>query len=243
MNIEPIFRGRNLVDRVVHRIGQDIVSNQYAPDASLPNETEWCEQLGISRSVLREALRVLVSKNMISIRTRSGGRIRDRSEWNLLDPDIMLWRSRGEDQNSFVVELFELRRFFEPAAASLAAARIKDSQLEDLKRACRAMEEAGEDPALFIAPDHQFHATILGAVGNSLFQGLGQAIMVPLDMTLRMSLNAPRGLQQSVPMHRAVYKALLKRDPARAQKAMLQLVDASERDVAEAKDLGKLPLE
>jgi GntR family transcriptional regulator, galactonate operon transcriptional repressor len=237
----PIHRGMSLVDQVVHRIGQSIVSGEFVSGSSLPNETEWCEQLEVSRSVLREALRVLVSKNMISIRVRRGGRIREQVEWNLLDPDILLWRSLTEDPSQFAAELFELRRFIEPEAASLAATRIQDVQLEELERACRAMEMAGEDTARYFEPDTRFHRTILDAVGNSLFRGLTQSIMVALEMTLRMSLNPPRGLQQSVPLHLNVYRALLKRDPGAARLAMMQLIDASARDVAEAQTLVKQP--
>ena len=76
---------------------------------------------------------MLVSKNLIDIRSRSGGRVRDVAAWNLLDPDILLWRSQGEDQEGFVTELFELRRVIEPAAAALAASRITPAQLAELE--------------------------------------------------------------------------------------------------------------
>jgi DNA-binding FadR family transcriptional regulator len=233
--------GRSLVDRVVQRIGQDIVSQRFAPGDSLPNETEWCEELRISRSVLREGLRVLVSKNLITIRSRLGGRVRDRSEWNLLDPDILVWRSHGGDQEIFAAELFELRRTIEPAATALAAARISDAQLSVLSRAYDDMAKAGEDTARFFEPDNRFHHTILGAVGNSLFQALAQTIMVALDITLRMALDAPKGQQQSLPLHKAVLDALVVRDATAASAAMLRLVDSSERDVAEAQAMRRKP--
>jgi DNA-binding FadR family transcriptional regulator len=231
----PLLRGRSLVDRAVQRIGQDIVSRHYPPGVSLPNETEWCEQLDISRSVLREALRVLVSKNLITIRARLGGRVRDQSEWNLLDPDILLWRSHGEDQHVFASELFELRRTIEPAAAGIAARRIQPAQLDELRRAYNEMEAAGEDTGRFFEPDNRFHKIILGAVGNSLFHALAQTIVVALDITLRMSLDAPKGQQQSLPFHKTVLQAMERGDAAAASEAMLRLVDASERDVAEAR--------
>ncbi|WP_158802058.1 MULTISPECIES: FadR/GntR family transcriptional regulator [unclassified Acidisoma] len=239
------LRGQTLVDRVVQRIGQDIVSQRFRPGVALPNETEWCEQLGISRSVLREGLRVLVSKNLITIRSRLGGRVRERSEWNLLDPDILSWHGHGEDQDVFAAELFELRRTIEPAAAGLAAARIADEQLVELRNAYEAMARAGEDTVLFFEPDGRFHRTILGAVGNSLFLALAQTVMVALEITLRMALDAPKGQQQSLPLHEAVLVALERRAPEEASAAMLRLVDASERDVAEARAAraGKVKLE
>lgn len=227
-------RGRSLVDQVVDRIGEDIVSRRFPPGSQLPNETEWCERLQVSRSVLREALRVLVSKNLIDIRSRSGGRVRDDADWNLLDPDILQWRSHSSDQGDFVTELFELRRVIEPAAAALAASRITKAQLADLSAALDEMMTAGEDRERFLEPDARFHRIILASVGNSLFRALGQTVTVALDITLRLSLAAPGGQQQSMPFHKTVLDAIAARDAAAASAAMLALVNASERDVAAA---------
>ncbi|MCB8874596.1 FadR/GntR family transcriptional regulator [Acidisoma silvae] len=227
-------RGRSLVDQVVDTIGQDIVAGRFPPASQLPNETEWIERLEVSRSVLREALRVLVSKGLIDIRARTGGRVRDDADWNLLDPDILHWRSHSGDQGSFVTELFELRRVIEPAAAGLAASRITKPQLADLAAALDAMMAAGEDSERFLEPDARFHRIILASVGNSLFRALGQTVTVALDITLRLSLAAPQGQQQSLPFHKTVLDAIASRDSAAASAAMLALVNASERDVAEA---------
>lgn len=227
-------RGRSLVDQVVDTIGQDIVAGRYPVGSQLPNETEWGERLQVSRSVLREALRVLVSKNLIDIRSRAGGRVRQDADWNLLDPDILQWRSQSSDQGSFVTELFELRRVIEPAAAGLAASRISKMQLAELSAALVAMMEAGEDSDRFLEPDARFHRIILASVGNSLFRALGQAVTVALDITLRLSLDAPQGQQQSMPFHKTVLDAIAAGDSAAASAAMLALVNASERDVAEA---------
>lgn len=234
MTALPRRRKRSLVDQVVDTIGQDILSRRYPPGAPLPNETEWCEKLDVSRSVLREALRVLVSKNLIDIRSRAGGRVRGEAEWNLLDPDILHWRSQGGDRETFVRELFELRRVIEPAAAALAATRIGRRQLQDLTEALDDMVAAGEDTARFLEPDARFHRLILDSVGNALFRALGQAITVALDITLRLSLDAPQGQQASLPLHRMVLEAITQRDAPAASAAMLTLVNASERDVAEA---------
>jgi len=233
------IRERSLVDRVVQIIGREIVSGRFAPGDSLPNETEWCTRLQVSRSVLREALRVLVSKNLIEIRARAGGRARDMSAWNLLDPDILGWRSQGGDQSRFVAELFELRRVVEPAAAALAASRITPEQLSELQQACDEMAAAGEDLERFFIPDVRFHRIIATAVGNSLFRSLSDVVMVVLDLTLRMALDAPRGQQQSLPLHRSVAEAIARGDGPAAAAAMLHLVDSAERDVTEALAAGR----
>ena len=235
------IRGRTLVDRVVQAIGMDIAAGHFPAGAQLPNEAEWCERLDVSRSVVREALRVLVSKNLIDIRARSGGRVRDQAAWNLLDPDILTWRAQGEKQDAYVTELFELRRVLEPAAAGLAASRISPEQLAELTLAYDEMAAAREDTAKFFEPDVRFHRTILGAVGNALFRALGQTVTVALDITLQLSLDAPKGQQQSLPFHKTVLDAIAARDSRAAAAAMLALVDASERDVAEAREAQKIP--
>jgi len=233
------IRARSLVDRVVQIIGREIVGGRFAPGDSLPNETEWCARLQVSRSVLREALRVLVSKNLIEIRTRAGGRVQDMSAWNLLDPDVLDWRSQGGDQRRFAAELFELRRVVEPAAAALAAARATPEQQRELQQACEEMAAAGEDIEKFFAPDVRFHRIIATAVGNSLFRSLSNMVTVVLDLTLRMALEAPDGQQQSLPLHRRVAEAIARGDGPAAAAAMLHLVDSAERDVTEALAAGR----
>lgn len=236
-DVSAVQRGKDLVERTIDKIGQDIVSGRLSSEAQLPNETEWCEKLEISRSVLREALRVLVSKKLITIRARTGGRIRPRSDWSVLDPDILRWLCNGEDQRNFSRELFEVRRIVEPAAARIAAERAKPEQIAELRRCCDEMAAAGEDSDLFIEPDNRYHRTLLEAVGNSLVRGLTETITVALEVTLRMSLNARRGNQPSVPLHRAVCEAVASRNGDAAYAAMLLLVDESAMDVAELLNL------
>jgi DNA-binding FadR family transcriptional regulator len=235
MQMQPTpIRARSLVDRVVQIIGQEIVSGRFPPGASLPYEAEWCERLGVSRSVVREARRVLVSKNLIDIKARAGGRVRAMAAWHLLDPDILAWRAQGQDRETFSAELFELRRVIEPAASALAAQRIAPAELEELRRAYAEMEAAGEDTEQFLAPDIRFHHIIAGAVGNSLFRAIGDVTTVALDIALRMALDAPRGQQQSLPLHKQVLDSIARRDAPGAAEAMRMLVNDAERDVREA---------
>lgn len=228
------IRGRSLVDRVVQIIGQEIVSGRFPPGASLPYETEWCERFEVSRSVVREARRVLVSKKLIDIKARAGGRVRPMATWQLLDPDVLAWRALGPDREAFSTELFELRRVIEPAAAALAAQRIAPDDLSALRRAFEEMEAAGEDTERFLAPDIRFHRIIAGSVGNSLFRAIGDLTTVALDIALRMALDAPRGQQQSLPLHKQVLDAVARQDAPGAAEAMRRLVDEAERDVREA---------
>jgi DNA-binding FadR family transcriptional regulator len=222
---------RGLAERVVHQIGQEIVSGSLEPGRTLPNEAELCQQLGVSRSVLREAVRVLVSKGLIETRSRLGTRVRLPDAWSLLDPAVLTWLSAVEPQDRFVRELFGLRRVVEPAVAALAAECIVASDLAALEASFEDMIEAGDDPERFFGPDLRFHQTILLAVGNSLVRALGEMVNQAMEFNLRLSLEAPLGQQKSIPLHRAVLEAIRDRRPDAARDAMTRLIDDAEQDV------------
>jgi DNA-binding FadR family transcriptional regulator len=214
----------------VHKIGEEVISGLLKPGQTLPNETELCGQLGVSRSVLREAVRVLVSKGLLETRSRLGTRVRTRDAWNLLDPVVLTWQSAVKPQDCFIRELFGLRRLIEPAVAALAAECLTDSDLFALEACYRDMIAAGDDPERFFEPDQRFHQTILQAVGNSLVQALGQTVKQALTLNLHLSLQAPRGQQRAMPLHRAVLDALRHRNANAGREAMARLIDDAEED-------------
>lgn len=220
-----------LVGRVVHRIGQDVVAGRLKPGETLPNEADLCEQLGVSRSVLREAVRVLASKGLLETKARLGTRVRDTEAWSRLDPAVLSWQSAISPPDHFVRELFGLRRVVEPMVAEMAARCIGEEALASLEASFRDMVEAGDDPERYFEPDFQFHQLILAAADNSLVYTLGQTIKQALEITLRLSLPAPRGQQRATPLHRAVLDAIRNRLPDAAREAMVRLIDDAEEDV------------
>ena len=220
-----------LVGQVVHRIGQDVVTGRLKPGETLPNEADLCEQLGVSRSVLREAVRVLASKGLLETKARLGTRVRDTEAWSRLDPAVLSWQSAISPPDHFVRELFGLRRVVEPMVAEMAARCIGEEALASLEASFRDMVEAGDDPERYFEPDFQFHQLILAAADNSLVYTLGQTIKQALEITLRLSLPAPRGQQRATPLHRAVLDAIRNRLPDAAREAMVRLIDDAEEDV------------
>ena len=225
---------RGLLGRVLHSVGMDIVSGRLKPEQGLPNEADWSEQLGISRTVLREATKILISKGLVESRPRTGTRVRSSESWNLLDPDVLVWQLDAAPRDRFVGELFELRRLVEPAIAFMAATRASERHLTELDAAYQAMIEAGDDGLRFIGPDTRFHRTILNSVDNSMLRSLGSAIETALNLSLRLSINTPHGQRHSIPLHGAVLNAIRRRDGAAAERAMGRLIDAAEKDVRRA---------
>jgi DNA-binding FadR family transcriptional regulator len=228
------FSKRSLHGRVAHAIGLGIVRGEFAPGTALPSEAVWSEQLGISRTALREAIKVLAAKGMISSQPKTGTRVRPREDWNFLDPDVLAWRLSTTTIEAYVKELFQLRRMIEPAAAALAAEHAEAVAIQRLEQAFGEMALAGDDGVKFEEPDRRFHQSILRMTGNELIGSLGALIETALLMTFRLSNDNPRGQRHSLPLHRDVLSAISANNPEAAHKAMERLLTQSEGDVRQA---------
>ena len=232
--VAPLAHEGGLVGRLVAALGQAIVGGLVPSGGTLPSEAELGQQFGVSRTVVREATRILASKGLLEPRSRTGTRVQPPESWHLLDPAVLTWQSHAAPQDRFVRELFELRRMIEPDAAAFAAGRISEAGLDVLAEACDAMARAGENHSAFLDADRRFHRAILHSVGNSLVLALAGAMEQALELSLRLSLPAPRGQQRSVPLHRQVLDAIRNRDAEAARAAMRDLIDDAEQDVRDA---------
>lgn len=228
---------RGLLGTIVHTVGLRIIGGELPPGTAMPAEAEWCVQLGVSRTVLREATKVLISKGLVESRPKTGTRVRSAESWNLLDPDVLSWQLAVAPRDTFVREIFELRRAIEPSVAALAALRATDQHLDEMAAALDDMEAAGDDGRRFIGPDLRFHLGILNAVDNGMFRSLSGVIETALTTSMYLSLDNPRGQRHSVPLHRAVYDALRARDPNAARDVMTRLIDDAESDAARAMEI------
>ena len=210
------------------------MQGELRPDTPLPTEAVWSVQLGVSRTALREAIKVLAAKGLIASQPKTGTRVRPREEWNFLDPDVLVWRFSTGLIETHIRDVFQLRRVIEPAAAALAAERADDPGVRRMEQAFRGMEAAGDDGEKFEEPDRRFHQAILRLTGNEMIGSLGMLIETALLMSFRLSNDNPRGQGHSLPMHRDVLAAIRNRQPQRARKAMERLLEQSERDVRQA---------
>jgi len=197
----------------------------------LPTADESSVMLGVSRTVLREAIKVLAGKGLVESRPKTGTRVLPRTEWNFLDPDVLAWRYAGPINPDDVRALFELRRAIEPMSASLAAERATPEQIEELFAALAEMEAVGDDGDQFAKPDLVFHQTILRMTGNELMGSLAALIETALMMSFRLSNDNPRGQVHSLPLHREVAERIAARDAIGAQRALMVLIDNAEEDV------------
>lgn len=221
---------RGLHGETVETIGSRIVNGYYAPGSQLPPQ-QLERELGISNTVLREAMRVLAAKGLVESRQKLGTVVKPRSSWSLLDADLLRWQEGHEDA-SFLYDLAEVRFIIEPAAARLAALRRTDQDMADLHEALQAMVDAGTDASGVIDADIAFHRALLYAAHNELLSRMEFVLESGLrarDMLVHNRSEWP----DSVPVHSAILGAVEAGDSAAAEQAVLALLDQALTDTAE----------
>jgi DNA-binding FadR family transcriptional regulator len=217
---------RNLHMQVVEDLGESIVGGLFQPGDPLPGEAQLAGQMAISRTVLREALKVLAAKGLIETRQKTGMRVRDPRFWNHLDADVLAWRCASMPTGDFVEKLVEMREIVEPAAVMAAARRRSPEQLAEIAEALEAMEEA-QDLDDWAAADLRFHEAVLMATNNELLSSLFTVIETALGTFFVMSARTAKNFKYSLPHHRAVYEAIRRRRPNEAAAAMHTMIAES----------------
>lgn len=218
--------------RIAAEIGAAIVAGTYPPHELMPGEIEFGRRFGASRTVVREAFKLLSAKGLIASRKRAGTRAQPREAWHMLDVDVLAWRlMNGQDEPKFVFDLLQARAVIEPAAAAMAARSRTPQALQAIEDAFADMERAAHDPALFAGPDIRFHKAILAATGNDFIAAFGTLIEAALGMFVRIASRHAGAPAPSVPLHRAILAAIRRRDAEGAHAAMLALLDRTSRNV------------
>jgi GntR family transcriptional regulator, galactonate operon transcriptional repressor len=225
---------RGLHGAVVHDIGLRIVQGDLEAGDALPTEDELSGDMEVSRTVLREAIKVLAAKRLVESRPKTGTRVLDRHEWNLLDPDVLAWQLEAGLDRRFLEDTLELRGLIEPAAARLAADRARDDEISVLESTCEEMFDAGEDLDAWIEPDLRFHAVLLKASHNELLEHLTTIVGAVLRTLFTFSSRPPGTFVRAAPLHAAIVDALRDRDPEAAEAAVLTLLEDTAKNVEQA---------
>ncbi len=214
----------------VYEIGRRVVSGELQPGDLLP-EGELIAELDISRTVLREAIKVLGAKGLVEARPRIGTKVSPRSHWRLMDPDVLAWQTEYGFDELFLRNLAEVRSLIEPGAARLAAERASDEEIAILDKAYRQMEAHVVNSEAFIAADMQFHFVILAACRNEILEQMSSAIGEALEISRRVTVELPGSSEAHLPLHEAVVEAIRRRDADAAEDAMGKLIDVVQSDV------------
>ena len=141
----PTQRAHSNHAEVARSIGVDIIAGRYAEGTRLPGDAELTAMFRVSRPVLRESVKTLVAKGLLSTKARVGTVVRERGAWNMFDADVLAWHLDAGIDKRFLGDLAEIRLVVEPRAAALAAVRRSDADIAELRQSMERMRrEASE---------------------------------------------------------------------------------------------------
>jgi GntR family galactonate operon transcriptional repressor len=224
-----MYPRRGLHGQIVHRIGLEIMRGELKPGDLIPAD-ELSAELGLSRTVIREAVKVLAAKGLVEARPKTGTRVRPRSAWNLLDPDVLAWRSDATPDGEFFRNIVELRRVIEPEAARLAAERATATEIAAIEAAFREMEGAVDDLDVYMESDLRFHELILEACHNELLAHMAGTMRAAFRALFVATLARSRATSlRATALHGGILAAVAARDSASAEVRMRELIEDTAR--------------
>ncbi|KAA0022593.1 FadR/GntR family transcriptional regulator [Antrihabitans cavernicola] len=228
---------QQLHDSLVDRVGADIVAGRIPADTRIVAD-EMVQQYGVSRTVVREAVRVLESMGLVAVRRRVGITVQPRDSWNPLDPKIIRWQLAGPGRFEQLRALSELRSGIEPVAARLAAEHATAEQCGQLTAAVIGMSSTARaaDTDAYLTHDSDFHATLLAASGNPLLRGMSEIVIEVLAGRTRHSLMPHVAEPEAIRLHGVVASAIQSRDGVEAERAMREIVTESATAVASMRE-------
>jgi len=231
--METIGSGRNLTYALLDSVGKAIVVGAY--DANpFPTVADLAKQYEVSRSVTREAVKMLTAKGLLVARPRKGTSVQPARAWNLFDPDVLRWMLERKFSLDLLRQFNELRIAIEPMAAVLAAETADAAGLAAIEAGYQRMvaAEAGDDDPL--EADIAFHIAVLEASANPFYAQFRDMVKTALRTSIRFT-NRFKGRTASLPQHRAVLTAIQARDGEAARAAMQALIEDVMALIAEAK--------
>ena len=224
------FAGSSVHASLASEIGLRIVRGDYPPGTILPNEAKWAETFNVSRSAVREAIKMLMAKSLLTSRPKIGSWVEPRERWNLLDRDVLAWYASAPDREMFLRTVQEFRHIIEPEASAFAAMRRTDEQMAEISQACREMGEAASLPERTQA-DTRFHLAILRASGNDLLVPLGVLIESALDHLFAFTTVQVNDHVHAQKLHEAIEKNIRLRRPAAARNAVHKLLENTDQGI------------
>ena len=224
---------KNVHGNTVDHLGEAIVAGRYGVGASIPPEPLLCAELGVSRTVVREAVKSLIAKGLMTTGPKVGTRVLSSDHWNWFDPDVIGWQSKAGLTPEFLRDLQDLRRVVEPAAMRLAAERATAQDLAEIELAYAGMKRAVEGGGDYVTYDLRFHQGLLRACRNRMLVQMSKALGALLRTSFEISTRRKDGPVNSLPLHREVLDAVIAHDPDRAETAIRVLIDGARKDIEE----------
>ena len=209
----------SLSTQICRELGRRIVAGHLREGELIDDETRLSERFGVSKPVIREAVKLLVGKGMLEVRRGHGTRVRRRASWALLDDDVLAWHQAIEPRSDFLRQLMDVRQVIEPKAAAWGARTATEPQVDAIRLAHAKMKAA---PSVqdFVVADALFHRSVLRAANNEVLMAMEGVIFSSLLSSIRLTNTDPRENKRSIPLHAAVLNAIEARDANAAEAAM-----------------------
>ncbi len=226
---------RKLYEYVEEEIGLRIITGEYEPQSTLPNEDALCTKFGVSRGVIREAIKVLQKKGLVQPRPKIGTQIQPKSQWNLFDADVLVWKLKAGQQLEFLENITEVRMIIESEAAKLSAERATPEELTEIQFQFNRLKDVLDDEGEFnyeeyLEADMDFHSAILEASHNELLAQIGRTMRHAVQTARQADTHDISILSASQPFHAAVIKAISSKDPEGAYTATSNMFDQLWKD-------------
>jgi DNA-binding FadR family transcriptional regulator len=212
---------------VAEAIGKRIVRGEFPPGSILPNETKWATDFKVSRSAVREAIKILMAKNLLVSRPKIGSRVEPKERWSLLDHDILSWYATSPNREQFLVSLQQFRHIIEPEAAALAAVTHSAEQMAAISLACSDMANS-QSLSERTEADVRFHLSILQASNNELLVPLGVIIDQALNNLFALMTRRNKDLRRAQELHEKIERSIRLRQPQAARIAVRNLLGNSD---------------
>ncbi len=226
---------KSMARSAMREIGLAIVRGEFAADSVLPNEEVLAARTGVGRPALREAIKVLSGKGLVRTARRYGSRVCPKSEWNLLDPEVLSWHlTDPANWPAFLRDTVAMRRMLEPTTAALAASNATDEEIKRISQFANRIPAVSTEASL--ADDLAYHTTIMRASHNSFMAGLAPS----MEVLLRAYFAAiwkirPQGSRRKATrnLHQDLARAIANRDSELARTLMLQMLELNVKEIDE----------
>ena len=214
--------GRNLTFGMLDVLGRAIVTGRFR-SRPFPTEAELAKSHGVSRSVTREAMKMLAAKGLVSARPRQGTTVRPSAQWNLFDTDVLRWLLERQFSVDLLLQFTQLRIAIEPEAAALAARFSTEADREGIQAGLARMMAAEHQADDALNADIAFHVAVLNASKNPFYAQFRDVVATALAKSIRFT-NSIRGHSASIPEHQEVLDAIIAGDADRARERMHRLI-------------------
>ncbi len=215
-------KDRSLVSKVMDGLVTGIVENRYG--AVLPPQDVLSKEFDVSRTVMREALSMLLARHMLDVRPKIGTRIRPMRDWRMIDEDVVTWRFRARPEKTFLRDVIEFRTLIEPAACAQAAIRASAADINGIREAFDALKETHAGDAHCQAADELLHTRVMAASGNQFFQQMAAIIRGALSLVNPILNHRQGGWESVVEGHGRVVEAIVRRSPQDAEAAAIAMI-------------------